>query len=251
MVEHYFSSKGHKVMGGFDIFKSTLQNDYTWTSPENMGYPVNTVDDDLFFTPTVNGKRAYFSSFRDEGTGGYDIFRINLINEEEKDLAAYKGIVKDSIDNVVKDLIISVYDENDEKYGVYRPNQLTGNFLFILRPGHQYEILYELNNFSAVDTLDVPLDVEGVIEYTKVVRVTSEGLTISKGVVVDGDILALAELDDPTNIDISEVHKFNPSHEKLKLVLRGGSSKVKKPKHEVVEKQKDKHILFHENIISS
>ena len=62
----YFSSKGHKVMGGFDIFKSTLQDDYTWTSPENMGYPVNTVDDDLFFTPTVNGKRAYFSSFRDE-----------------------------------------------------------------------------------------------------------------------------------------------------------------------------------------
>ena len=147
-------------------------------------------------------KRAYFSSFRDEGTGDYDIFRINLINEEEKDLAAYKGVVKDSVDNVVKDLIISVYDENEERYGVYRPNQLTGNFLFILRPGHQYEIMYELNDFSAIDTLDVPLDVEGVIEYTKVVRVNSDGLTISKGVVVDGDILALAELDDPTNIDL-------------------------------------------------
>ena len=108
-----------------------------------------------------------------------------------------------------------MYDENEERYGVYRPNQLTGNFLFILRPGHQYEIMYELNDFSAIDTLDVPLDVEGVIEYTKVVRVNSDGLTISKGVVVDGDILALAELDDPTNIDLSDVHKFNPSHDEV------------------------------------
>ena len=245
----YFSSKGHKVMGGFDIFKSTLKDDYTWTSPENMGYPVNTVDDDLFFTPTVNGKRAYFSSFRDEGTGDYDIFRINLINEEEKDLAAYKGVVKDSVDNVVKDLIISVYDENEERYGVYRPNQLTGNFLFILRPGHQYEIMYELNDFSAIDTLDVPLDVEGVIEYTKVVRVNSDGLTISKGVVVDGDILALAELDDPTNIDLSDVHKFKPSHDEIDTGFEENVEEETKPKQEVIEeKQKDRHVLFHKNI---
>ena len=88
-----------------------------------------------------------------------------------------------------------------------------------------------------------PLDVEGVIEYTKVVRVTSEGLTISKGVVVDGDILALAELDDPTNIDISDVHKFNPSHDEVETGFEEEEvvQEVKKPKHEVVaEKQKDK-----------
>ena len=150
---------------------------------------------------------------------------------------------------MVKDLIISVYDENEERYGVYRPNQLTGNFLFILRPGHQYEIMYELNDFSAIDTLDVPLDVEGVIEYTKVVRVNSDGLTISKGVVVDGDILALAELDDPTNIDLSDVHKFNPSHDEIDTGFEENVEEETKPKQEVIEeKQKDRHVLFHKNI---
>ena len=50
--------------------------------------------------------------------------------------------------------------------------------------------------------------------------VNSDGLTISKGVVVDGDILALAELDDPTNIDLSDVHKFNPSHDEIDTGLK-------------------------------
>lgn len=250
----FFSSKGHKVMGGFDIFKSTLQVDKTWSAPENMGYPINTVDDDLFFTPTVNGKRAYFSSYRDEGIGDYDIYRMNLIGEEEADLAVYKGVVKDSAGNVVKDILISIFDENmDDKYGVYRPNELTGRFLFVLQPGHDYQIVYELNNMSTTDSIDVPLDVDGVNEYTKVVRVTSHDITLSAGVVVDGDILALAELDDPNSVELSELHDFTPQHD---VEIETGfntdhhSDEVSdKPKHEqVAEEQSDKHVLFHKNI---
>ena len=250
----YFSSKGHKVMGGFDIFKSTLQADKSWSAPENMGYPINTVDDDLFFTPTVNGKRAYFSSYRDEGIGDYDIYRMNLISEDEADLAVYKGVVKDSLGNVVKDILISIFDENmEDKYGVYRPNELTGRFLFVLQPGHDYEIVYELNNMSTADSIAVPLDVEGVNEYTKVVRVTSHDISLSAGVVVDGDILALAELDDPNSIEVSHLHDFTPQHD---VDIETGfntdhhSDEVSnKPIHEqVAEEQSDKHILFYENI---
>ena len=103
---------------------------------------------------------------------------MNLIGEEEADLAVYKGVVKDSAGNVVKDILISIFDENmDDKYGVYRPNEPTGRFLFVLQPGHDYEIVYELNNMSTSDSIDVPLDVEGVNEYTKVVRVTSHDIT--------------------------------------------------------------------------
>lgn len=246
----YFSSKGHKVMGGYDIFKSNLQADLTWSAPENMGYPINTVVDDLFFTPTVNGKRAYFSSYRSDGIGEYDIYRMNLVSEEEADLAVYKGIVKDTEGNVVKDVVISIFDENmDDKYGIYRPNELSGRFLFVLQPGHNYEVVYEYQDLATSDTISVPLDVEGVNEYTKVVRVTSLDISLSEGVVVDGDILALSQLEDPTNIELSSISNDNSDETELASEKTSNDEEVVDGEDvdEEVE-EGDKHIVFYKSV---
>ena len=245
----YFSSKGHKVMGGYDIFKSNLQDDLTWSAPENMGYPINTVVDDLFFTPTVNGKRAYFSSYRSDGIGEYDIYRMNLVSEEEADLAVYKGIVKDTDGNVVKDVVISIFDENmDDKYGIYRPNELSGRFLFVLQPGHNYEVVYEYQDLATSDTISVPLDVEGVNEYTKVVRVTSLDISLSEGVVVDGDILALSQLEDPTNIDLSSITNDNSTE--TELASENTSNDEEVVDEEVIDEVEkvEKHIIFYKSV---
>jgi len=51
----YFSSSGHSSMGGFDIFYSTLGEDGEWSAPVNIGYPVNTVDDDVFSCQQLTG----------------------------------------------------------------------------------------------------------------------------------------------------------------------------------------------------
>jgi outer membrane protein OmpA-like peptidoglycan-associated protein len=247
----YFSSKGHKVMGGYDIFKSNLQDDLTWSAPENMGYPINTVVDDLFFTPTVNGKRAYFSSYRNEGVGDYDIYRMNLVSEEEADLAVYKGVVKDVDGNVVKDIVISIFDENmDDKYGVYRPNDLTGRFLFVLQPGHNYEIVYERNDLSLSDTINVPLDVDGVNEYTKVVRVTDTEIALSAGVVVDGDILTLSELDDPTNIELARLDSIYSSEEVVveEVLVEEAKDNYNLSPEEVIKEQAEKHVVFYKSV---
>jgi hypothetical protein len=56
----YFSSEGHNSMGGYDVFKSTKNGD-KWETPENIGFPVNTTDDDKFFEPYNNGLNAYYS----------------------------------------------------------------------------------------------------------------------------------------------------------------------------------------------
>lgn len=83
----YFSSKGHKGMGGFDIFKTTL-TDATkneWTEPENMGYPINTPDNDIYFTSSKDGKRWYYSSVRDDGMGYDDIYEITPAPENKKE----------------------------------------------------------------------------------------------------------------------------------------------------------------------
>ncbi len=76
-VTIYFSSKGQKGFGGFDVFK-TSYNDASekWNKPENLGYPVNTVDDEVYFYPTADGKRGYLASVREEGQGFTDIYMV-------------------------------------------------------------------------------------------------------------------------------------------------------------------------------
>lgn len=61
----YFSSQGHKAMGGFDVYTSELSSDGNWSTPKNLGFPLNTVDNDVFYVPTVSGNRAYYSSQQD------------------------------------------------------------------------------------------------------------------------------------------------------------------------------------------
>ncbi len=76
-VTIYFSSKGHKGFGGFDVLKTTYDiKSEKWTKPENLGYPVNTVDDEVYFQPTSDGKRGYLASVREEGQGYTDIYMV-------------------------------------------------------------------------------------------------------------------------------------------------------------------------------
>ena len=80
----YFSSKGHKSMGGYDIFFSEKLPDGLWSSPENIGYPINTPDDDLFYYPSAQTKSAYYSTVLEKGVGGKDIYRVVFLGAEKE-----------------------------------------------------------------------------------------------------------------------------------------------------------------------
>ena len=72
----WFSSKGHNSMGGFDIFFSVKNQEGAWDSVRNIGYPVNTPWDELFYHPSpVSDSMFYFSSNRSGGYGGLDIYQ--------------------------------------------------------------------------------------------------------------------------------------------------------------------------------
>jgi outer membrane protein OmpA-like peptidoglycan-associated protein len=75
----YFSTKGRKGMGGYDIFKSIFDEATAeWSEPENLGYPINTPDNDSFYVTTKDGKRAYYSSVREDAVGYDDIYMITI-----------------------------------------------------------------------------------------------------------------------------------------------------------------------------
>lgn len=79
----YFSSKGHKGMGGYDIYKSVYDEATdSWSEPINLGYPMNSPDNDVYFVSTRDGQRGYYASAKADGLGFLDIYHIRLADLE-------------------------------------------------------------------------------------------------------------------------------------------------------------------------
>jgi outer membrane protein OmpA-like peptidoglycan-associated protein/tetratricopeptide (TPR) repeat protein len=79
----FFSSQGHATMGGYDIFYASRQADATWSYPQNVGYPVSTTDDDLFFVPRHGGERGYFSTILDSVSPNRNIYALVMADMED------------------------------------------------------------------------------------------------------------------------------------------------------------------------
>jgi hypothetical protein len=140
----YFASTGHDTMGGFDIFYSTLGSDEEWSKPVNIGYPVNTVDDDVFFFPTGDQKRAYYSSRKEEGYGLKDIYMIDMPDTPlESDLAVLKGyIIAPEGEDLPEDCYVLVTNNKNGDVSEYRPRDRDGAYVAILPPCIVYHIEY-------------------------------------------------------------------------------------------------------------
>lgn len=102
----YFSSKGHNSMGGFDIFTTVLQEDGTWTEPKNIGYPINTPDDDVFFVVSASGRHGYYSSFKQDGKGEKDLYIITFLGEEKPPQLNSEDPLIASIENPIEEIVV-------------------------------------------------------------------------------------------------------------------------------------------------
>lgn len=78
----FFSSKGHFNMGGYDIFRVEME-DGQWRQPNNIGYPINTTADNLFYVPIDDGLRAIYSRYTNDGVGKRDIWYVEILNSDE------------------------------------------------------------------------------------------------------------------------------------------------------------------------
>jgi outer membrane protein OmpA-like peptidoglycan-associated protein/tetratricopeptide (TPR) repeat protein len=151
----YFSSNGPKSMGGFDIFKSFKEEGNTWGYPFNLGYPINSVGDDVFYTTTITGAKGYFSSFRKNGNGEKDIYEIENDYLNNKNIASLKGhITTIGGDEVLPEgvkIILKCFNCDDSREHIIKPTIRNGNFVSLLEPCREYEI--KLISNSTLDTL--------------------------------------------------------------------------------------------------
>jgi hypothetical protein len=148
-VDLFFSSKGHKTMGGYDIFFSTFNPDSSkWSEPINIGYPINTTDDDIFYVTTPDGKRAYYSSARPGGFGETDIYVVKFQQSvPEKAVALIKGYITTADGSEIPmDIVIVATDSaTGEQVSSTKPIHRTGSYSIILEPGRTYKLSYLVN----------------------------------------------------------------------------------------------------------
>lgn len=144
----YFSSKGHNSMGGYDLFKTSWDPaENTFSKPENLGYPVNTPEDNLTISWTENEDYAYISTWRKNGLGDLDIWRIKFIEKDTRK-AVIKSSLKDDAGNPVTDAYIIVTDnDSQEEVGNYTANASNGGFIMILSPGN-YQVMIEAPGYQ-------------------------------------------------------------------------------------------------------
>ncbi|MCX2742841.1 OmpA family protein [Mangrovivirga sp. M17] len=100
----YFSSNGRGGMGGYDLFKVEYDSiEDGWGEPVNLGYPINTPDDDIYFVSTKDGKRGYYASIREDGMGFTDIYMVTIPENLDEQLVAVN-----STDNVAEEKEVEI-----------------------------------------------------------------------------------------------------------------------------------------------
>jgi hypothetical protein len=143
----FFSSRGHFNIGGYDIFYSTLLENGDWSAPLNIGFPLNSTDDDLFFDPVNDGYQAYYSMIDSGGYGLKDIYKIEIFSKDHPRKFFVRGIVhvKDLM-NIFNDSVkISAFNVGDPNaLVIVYSDPLTGEYKFELTQGN-YSITYEAN----------------------------------------------------------------------------------------------------------
>jgi hypothetical protein len=120
-----------------------------WQQPKNLGYPINTVFNDIFFIQSYDGKTNYFSSDRPEGLGSMDNYEIQF-PDFKRDYVLLQGRVvrKDNSFIVNLSAVITVIDKKTNKLqGIYRTNKRTGKYVLALLRRHYYKIIVELNGY--------------------------------------------------------------------------------------------------------
>lgn len=158
----FFTSKGHNSMGGYDMFKTTLEND-KWTTPINLGYPINTIYNDFCFSLSIDAQTGYFASNRKGGLGGRDVYKVDLTNYPvlEKEMkkkveggpvmAILKGDIFDANAGAGMEAELVVYDETGAKVVSTTSSEGSGEYFLTLLAGKTYQVKIEVKGFKPID----------------------------------------------------------------------------------------------------
>jgi len=159
----FFTSTGHNSMGGYDIFKTVNENG-KWSTPVNLGYPINTVNNDLCFSLTIDGRTGYFTSDRKGGLGERDVYKVDLSKYPvlEKDMkvkevnngptmAILRGDVFNATDGKAMEAEIVIYDADGKKVGSTTSSADGGEYFITLEANKSYQVKIDTKDYKPID----------------------------------------------------------------------------------------------------
>ncbi|PCI96812.1 MAG: hypothetical protein COB15_09010 [Flavobacteriales bacterium] len=224
----YFSSNGHPGMGGLDLFMSQKDDKGVWSEPKNLGYPINTFNDENSLLVSADGKLAYFASDRAGGFGALDLYKFNMPEAVKPNVVNYlKGKVYDV---VTKKPIAAHFQLIDLKTGEVVvesfADEATGEYLVSLPINKEYALsasydgyLFFSENFLLTEGTaqkpyrkDVPLQ---KIEVNKSV--------VLKNVFFDTDKFNLKQ---KSKIELDKLVSFLTKNTTVKIELGGHTDNV-------------------------
>lgn len=129
----YFSSDGLMGLGGYDIFFTKLQEGGKWDDPENIGFPINSFDDDVGFFVSTDGHYGYFASNKYDGMGGWDLYYFDLYEDARPEKVLFvKGVVEKNGDSSFVNTRVELKNVETKKITNIPVDEETGEYVAAL-----------------------------------------------------------------------------------------------------------------------
>lgn len=170
----YFSSEGHPGLGGYDIFYARKENG-KWKKPKNIGYPINSKEDDVGFFVSTDGRYGYFASNKFEGKGGWDLYYFDLYPEARpQKVLLLKGTIKEEESDSIVQARVELKNAKTKKIREIPVHKSTGEYLTVVplkndyiltvkKEGFAYESRYiEAEDTTAGATEEIDMDIKPI-----------------------------------------------------------------------------------------
>ena len=138
----FYSSNGEKSIGGYDVFSCQKESDQIWNNSKNIGTPINTVNNEIYFSTSSDGKKAYYSSTNSQQN--LDIYSVTINKPYSKPVLLLTGYIdKGNSENLEHNFKIKLTNTDLEVKPIfYEPNKYNGTYSFDIEQCYQYDIQY-------------------------------------------------------------------------------------------------------------
>lgn len=225
----YFSSDGHLGIGGYDIFFSKFRDD-DWTKPVNIGYPINTKNNDLGFVVNTQGTKAYFASNKLNGKGGWDIYAIDLYKEARPEkVFLVKGQLVDDNGYALSDAKLEVKNTRTEEVSEGVVDAETGHYAVAVTAKNENDdflMVVKKEDYSFSSTLIEPT--EETFEKPIEVYFEVKPIEAGKSVQINDIYYATAsyEINQKSYAVLNEFAEFLKSNPTVKVEIRGHTDNI-------------------------
>lgn len=251
----YICSDGHETMGGIDVFKVENVNGI-WQKPENVGYPISTTNDDVYFVVTADNRHAYYSSDKEGGIGEQDIYKLTLLGQqkyfalyaahtpfcglsrlddnaqeamhiEEDKITIVKGFVQDAVSKqpVFATIELSDVAEN-ELLATFTSDSVSGEYLLSLPAGKNYAVAIKAQGYLFhSENFDIPeeADKQTIEQIISMERIAVNKTIVLKNIFFDN---AKSTLRKESLVEIENVYNLLMENPTMEVEISGHTDNV-------------------------